>query len=38
MEAIKAEDLHTLIGKVQSTSWFKVDQERINNFLNQSDA
>ena len=37
MEAIKAEDLHTLIGKVQSTSWFKVDQERINNFADVSE-
>ena len=26
MEAIKPEDLHKEIGKVQSTSWFKVDQ------------
>ena len=32
MEAIKVEELHTLIGKVNSTSWFKVDQDRINAF------
>ena len=32
MEAIKAEELHTLIGKVNSTAWFKVDQDRINAF------
>ena len=34
MEAIKVEELHTLIGKVNSTSWFKVDQDRINAFAN----
>ena len=32
MESIKADELHTLIGKVNSTAWFKVDQERINAF------
>ena len=32
METIKAEELHTLIGKVNSTAWFKVDQDRINAF------
>ena len=31
MEAIKPEDLHKEIGKSQSTSWFVVNQEMINN-------
>ena len=37
MEAIKPEDLHKEIGKVQSTSWFKVDQGMINTFADVTD-
>ena len=37
MEAIKPEDLHTMIGKEQCTSWFVVDQERINIFADVSE-
>ena len=37
MEAIKPEDLHTMIGKEQFTSWFVVDQERINVFADVSE-
>jgi len=37
MEAIKPEDLHTMIGKEKCTSWFVVDQERINIFADVSE-
>ena len=37
MEAIKPENLHSEIGKTQSTSWFKVDQGMINAFADATD-
>ncbi len=32
MEGIKVEELHTFIGKLSSTPWFKVNQERITDY------